>query len=204
MKEKQMKNDKPKSEMKPEGENLLFLDEDEEAVLLQTTVNFYSEKKADHRNALYLSGSEDDLVDKLARAERIINFLFFNILICHERIYPVAHINAVAPEIERLYDTIRKLAKRKGKHINELNNAAEIKKTVMAEYTNHKGEFKYINIDHLNNISFALTEHQERRDFIGPLLENYLKSKNLDSPGAQKLYKIYNQMQKHINRTHIT
>ena len=184
--------------MEAEGENPLFLDEDEEAVLLQTTINFQSTKKADHRNALYLSGSEDDLEDKLARAEKVINFLLFNILIGNKRIYPLTHINAVAPEIERLCDAIHKASRGLGKKKWDLTEE-EIQKVVFSEYNYHRNEFKHLNDDHLK-ISYVLTEKQERRDLIGPILENYILSKGIKSPGAQTLYKIYNQIRKYNNR----
>lgn len=158
----------------------------------------------DHRNTLYLSGSDDDLEDKLARAERVINFLFLHIIISNQHFYPLAHINTAAPEIEILYAAIHELAERKKIRIKDLNSEKEVKEIVIAEYENNQNKFKHININHLNKISYALTKNQERRDFIGALLNAYIESKGLKSPGVQTLYKIYNQMQKYLNRVKLT
>ncbi|OQA91180.1 MAG: hypothetical protein BWY26_01114 [Elusimicrobia bacterium ADurb.Bin231] len=194
-----MKNKQSMTKILPSFENPFFLDEDEEAVILQTFTNFQA-KKEDYRSPLFMSGSDDDLEDKLARAERVINFLFLNILISNQRIYPLGIINAVAPEIERLYNAIRETQKKRGKKKIESLKKEEIQNAVLSEYNNNQNEFKHINEEHLKKISYVFTERQARRDFIGPILERYILSKELKSPGAQKLYIIYNQMQKYINK----
>ncbi|MEI7637806.1 MAG: hypothetical protein WCJ37_10905 [Syntrophus sp. (in: bacteria)] len=195
-----MKYNRPNIDLEQSEDNPFFLSEDEQAVLGQYILNFQSNHKADHISPLYLSGSEseDDFEDKLARADRIINFLLSNIMFCGQHIYPLALINDVVHEIERLYGAIQELADKKGKSIKDLK-IKEMEKAVNSEFNNHNDEFKYINNNHLE-IEYSTAKSQRRRDFIAPILIKYLESKGVTPPGIRDLFKVYCRMQKHLNK----
>jgi len=116
-----------------------------------------------------------------------------------QHIYPLALINDALPEIERLYGAIQNLAHKKRKTVRELK-IREMKDAVTSEFENHRDEFKCLNDDHLE-IVYPNAKSQKRRDFIAPVLINYLKDMGEKKPpGIRDLFKVYCQMQKYLNK----
>lgn len=188
-------------------ENPFQLNKDEQDIVLQYSVNFISPSKADHKKPIFLSTAEEDWEDKLLRADKIIKFLFMNIMLAGEHVIPLGHMYEAAPEIERLYEAMQ--AHRKGIDIDNITQSKKKKavcwetvyrEAVYNEFNKHADEFQYIKAEHLK-LSYNFQGGQVRRDFFGRMFLKYIGTTGLKSPGAQRLYKIYNKMKKYLNRS---
>jgi len=188
-----------KKEFKHTKENHFALDDDDQAIIGQYVFNFLSDKEADRKNPFFTLCPDDDWEDKLARADNIIKHLVMNVFFSIGHVIPLGRIYEAAPEIERLYEAIRSEADRKGISIDDLKESDK-KAAVYEEFNKYEVEFKYLKAEHLK-FSYVFQKRQARRDFLGHMFEKYIDSTGSKSVGAQRLYKIYNQMQRYINRS---
>jgi hypothetical protein len=183
---------------KPSGRseaNPFPVDEDEEIAIGQYVLNFFDDDKGGHPNPLFAVGPEDDLADRLERADNIIKYLVMLLIFSGEKIVPLRRIYEAAPEAERLYKAMKREATIKGVSIRGMSEKNR-ERAVREEYEGHKSDFKHLKEEHLR-FSYNFQEGQEPRDFFGRMLEKYIESHDVKSPGSQSLYKIYNRMKKH-------
>ena len=101
-------------------------------------------------------------------------------------------INKARPEIQTVYEAIKSVGFSSGKSGKSIPSERSWQYTALDKFDRNKGKFKYIKKDYLEDKSvYAFTGGQEKRDFVGRMLQKMIFDRDLGKKSCKNLYNEY-------------